>query len=159
MSNFSLYTGWLQSHCSCSYSFWCAINWQRDRRLIPPVCIQWNVSLLEGQQTVSLNFLPTSSIPTKVSHLFAGRSSCRRRLQIVQPYELAKVGPGVLQALKRAPGQVICDRGVSHYPINCRNFTNVNASQQCRSQFKVRASKALINQPIYINSLFTDDYI
>ena len=90
------------SHCSCSYSFWCSINWRRDRRLIPPVCIQWNVSLLEGQQTVSLNFLPTSSIPTKVSHLFTGKSSCRRRLQIVQPYELAKVGSGVLQALKRA---------------------------------------------------------
>ena len=80
------------------------INWRRDRKLIPPVCIQWNVSLLEGQQTVSLNFLTTSSISTKVSHLFAGKSSCRRHLQIVQPYELAKVGPGVLQALKRAPG-------------------------------------------------------
>ena len=143
------------SHCSCSYSLWCSINWRRDRSLIPPVCIQWNVSLLGRQQTVSLNFLLTSSIPTKFSHLFAGKSSCRRRLQIVQPYELANVGPGVLQARKRAPGA----SHVSHYPVNCRNFTNVNASQQCRSEFKVRASKALINQPIYINTLFTDDYI
>ena len=68
------------SHCSCSY---CSF-WRRNRRLIPPVCIQWNVSLLGGPQTVSLNFLPTSSISTKCSHLFAGNSSCRRRLQIVQ---------------------------------------------------------------------------
>ena len=141
------------SHCSCSYLFWCSINWRRDRSLIPPpLCI---VSLLGRQQTVSLNFLLTSSIPTKFSHLFAGKSSCRRRLQIVQPYELAKVGPGVLQARKRALGA----SHVSHYPVNCRNFTNVNASQQCRSEFKVRASKALINQPIYVNTLFTDDYI
>ena len=36
---------------------------------------------------------------------------------------------------------------------------SVNASQQCESVFKLRASKALINQPIYINTLFTDDYI
>ena len=68
------------SHCSCSY---CSF-WRRNRRLIPPVCIQWNVSLLGGPQTVSLDFLPTSSISTKFSHLFAGNSSCRRRLQIVQ---------------------------------------------------------------------------
>ena len=61
------------SHCSCSYSLWCSINWRRDRRPIPQVCIQWNVSLLGGQQTVSLNFLPTSSIPTKFPHLFAGK--------------------------------------------------------------------------------------
>ena len=70
------------SHCSCSY---CSF-WRRNRRLIPPVCIQWNVSLLGGPQTVSLNFLPTSSIPAKFSHLLAGKSSCRRRLQIEQPY-------------------------------------------------------------------------
>ena len=82
------------SNCSCSYSF----------VLATPVCIQWNVSLLGGLQTVSLNFLPTSSIPTKFSHLFSGKSSCRRRLQIVQPYVLVKVGPGVQRALKRAPG-------------------------------------------------------
>ena len=132
-----------------------ALRVWRDQRLIPPVCIQWNVSLLGGPQTVSLNFLPTSSIPTKFSHLFAGKSSCRRRLQMVQPYVLAKAGPGVLRALLV---KVICDRGVSHYPVNL-NFTNVNASQQCRSEFKLRASKALINQPIYINTLFTDDYI
>ena len=68
------------SHCSCSY---CSF-WRRNRRLIPPVCIQWNVSFLGGPQTISLNFLPTSSISTKFSHLFAGNSSCRRRLQIVQ---------------------------------------------------------------------------
>ena len=84
------------------------------------VCIQWNVTLLGGPQTVSSNFLPTASIPTKFSHLFAGKSSCRRRLQIVQPYVLAKVGPGVLRALKRAsgPSHLICFRGVSHYPVN-----------------------------------------
>ena len=52
------------------------------------MCIQWNVSLLGRPQTVSLNFLPTSSIPTKFSHVFAGKSSCRRRLQMVQPYVL-----------------------------------------------------------------------
>ena len=98
-SHFSLLSGFFGI-----YSFWCSINWRRDRRLIPPVCIQWNVSLLGGPQTVSLNFLPTSFIPTKFSHLFAGKSSCRRRLQMVQPYVLAKVGPGVLRALKRAPG-------------------------------------------------------
>ena len=83
MSNFSLYSGWLQSLLVQIFVMEPEFAWRA--------------------QTVSLNFLPTSSIPTKFSHLFAGKSSCRRRLQMVQPYVLAKLGPGVLRALKRAP--------------------------------------------------------
>ena len=49
---------------------------------------------------LSSNFLHSH----KISHVFAGKSSCRHRLQMVQPYVLAKVGPGVLRALKRASG-------------------------------------------------------
>ena len=71
---------------------------------------------------------------------------------------ISKGWKGFFELWKELLVKVICDRGVSHYPVNL-NFTNVNASQQCRSEFKLRASKALSNQPIYINTLFTDDYI
>ena len=143
------------SHCSCSYSFVLATRSKADSSSVYPMELKFAWRAANSFFKFPSNFFHSRKIFP---------FTCRKKF-LSSPftnsatiYVLAKVGQGVLRALKEFLVQVICFRGVSHYPVNW-NFTNVNASQQCRSEFKLRASKALSNQPIYINTLFTDDYI